>query len=225
MVTVLTGQTLAGRKDFYQNNGTNGLYVRTNQKATHSWMEKLKIETPCRDDTQILDLIFNMTERQPDDRPTAQQVTNAILDFDGQQPYCGYCCYIDDGDTTTSYAGSVSSFVDDNDSSEQLSIWSETSTSSSSQTVQAVDSGADSVGEKLSDEDTIKLQTEDPMVVSGALQEPWPTSRNHEVSPTIAKSSDPADRKAEYTNDIRGGLLLSCARFVLKETLSPSYSC
>lgn len=159
MTTVLAGRTLADMKAFYSEHGSNGSYIRTNPEATKLWMTELERQPDCEHDTQLLNLIAQMTERKPDDRPTAQQVVITIQDFDCLQPYCGDCCYIDDGNTATSYAGSVSSILDKDDSSEHSPDVSTADTSKSLLEAKSESAWQSTTRREPTEDDTVMVQS------------------------------------------------------------------
>lgn len=133
MATVLCNHTAEEMKEFFTSHGTKGLYVRTNEEASMLWTETVKRQPDSEDDTQPLALVHWMTKRSPEDRPTAQQVVNTIFEFEGQHAFCGICCY-DDSNTKTSYTGSVSSVIEENDDALKFPSMSSTGSISGSPT-------------------------------------------------------------------------------------------
>lgn len=92
MGTVLMNRTIPELRKFYEENGTQGHYVRDNSLATDLWIEKLKLSASILEDHQILVLGKSMCSLDPMARPTASELVSEILDLKGPLPYCGYCC-------------------------------------------------------------------------------------------------------------------------------------
>ena len=116
---MLNNHTFKEMKEYFGSHGTKGYYIRTNAEATKLWAEEIKRQPESNDGIQPLGLVHWMTLEKPGDRPTAQQIGNTLFDFQSQQAIYGICCYVD-GNTQSSYIGSVSSYIDKNDSSSKL---------------------------------------------------------------------------------------------------------
>ena len=135
MGTVLNNRTVEEMRSFFETHGSRGPYVRGNSEATDMWLRELKESCRSTDDMQPLHLSRDMCQDDMNQRPTAAQVVSEILDFQGETPYCGYCCDSENGTLRLVKEKSLEKdlFLEDHEAeevSEPLSIMESTNCSS-----------------------------------------------------------------------------------------------
>jgi hypothetical protein len=92
MGTVLNNRTVAEMRQFFEDHGSGGPYVRGNKEAADMWIGELKQTSKSIHDMQPVQLCREMCQVKSNLRPTAAEVVSEILDFHGDVPYCGACC-------------------------------------------------------------------------------------------------------------------------------------
>jgi hypothetical protein len=93
MATVGHNRTVKDMNTFFEINGNGQLSVRSNEEATHLWIEELARHGGASHDVQPLHLSQKMVRVVPRDRLTAPQVVLEIFDFkELPNLFCGACC-------------------------------------------------------------------------------------------------------------------------------------
>ncbi|KAI9764123.1 MAG: hypothetical protein M1840_008683 [Geoglossum simile] len=104
MMTVLRGETLASKNQFFAENGTGGANPCSNAKALELWLERLKSET----DKQPLEWINLMIKNASNERITAAGLMDRIHNHEDDHVYYNSCCNgEEESEDGTSYQGSI----------------------------------------------------------------------------------------------------------------------
>ncbi|KAH0563176.1 hypothetical protein GP486_002252 [Trichoglossum hirsutum] len=105
MMTVLKGETLASKDQFFAEKGTGGANPRSNVRAFELWLARLKSET----DKQPINWIKQMIKIAPNERITAAGLMDQMHSYDSGHVYYNSCCNgEEESEDGTSYQGSIS---------------------------------------------------------------------------------------------------------------------
>jgi hypothetical protein len=97
MATVLNGMSINAMREFYSSCGTEDTSYWTNREATSKWMMDLRRTTTSPFDLEPLKWVESMTTHDAMTRPTAHNIFNIIVSFEGgEYAYVGSCCARDD---------------------------------------------------------------------------------------------------------------------------------
>ncbi|KAI9890845.1 MAG: hypothetical protein M1814_003629 [Vezdaea aestivalis] len=102
--TVISGETLEAMRSFFESNGTQKEYVRTNKDAMELWVSKLS-QLARSADRNPAQWAKDMLDFDTNKRPTARQLFDLILVQDSI--FCGTCCLSIDDSDKSSYQGSL----------------------------------------------------------------------------------------------------------------------
>jgi len=96
IMTVLSGETLAKRRKYFQENGSEDICFWNNEDAISGWLAVLRKERGTKGGNEPLDWIERMLKQKEYERPNARTLKDDILrhtrDKSWRMPFCGICC-------------------------------------------------------------------------------------------------------------------------------------
>jgi hypothetical protein len=105
MTSLLNGYTIEDMRAFYSQCASGTTHIWSNEEATSEWIEKLRAANPQSDDVKPLDWVTSMLQQGLRERPTADQIVSAILEYDSEHAFfCSHCFGEQSGSTASSFA-------------------------------------------------------------------------------------------------------------------------